>query len=479
MAGITRDEMMGIFHGVFGAHGENLRPIMKVKEFYGRDDEDPHEWCAEFEKACAANGWSGNDNNIRRKDIASSYLRGNAAEWYETDQANIVQWHIDGQNDNFRERFKNYFSPQSKQIKWQTELISIQQEIGESIEDYAKRFKKIMRKVNYINALADGVQINYFIKGLNPVYTTHVLASLPANLNAAINQAKLLETGSQIAGLTIQGNVNQRTENNEQIRRNTFTREKDMERNKVDELTEMMKRMEIKVANIGRGKISGNRNNNDTECFKCGKIGHIAKNCRTQIQRNLRQNTRNDICNNCGKIGHTERECYRNQTCQRCGRQGHTQQICRSTISALNYTDYDNQNNDDEFYEYYNEGNDRYDDEDEVYVTLRSGTNTNRRRRQTPEFAKRLQNQNQEHQRQQPVVIQQGQIIQEENTPPKTRRMREPSRMERSESYDIIKDLMETQAHATFAQILQDSKQMKKLKDAIRGKNHVEIADEQ
>jgi hypothetical protein len=33
MAGITRDEMMGIFHGVFGAHGENLRPIMKVKEF--------------------------------------------------------------------------------------------------------------------------------------------------------------------------------------------------------------------------------------------------------------------------------------------------------------------------------------------------------------------------------------------------------------------------------------------------------------
>ena len=96
MAEITRDEMVGLFHGVFGAHGENLRPIMKVKEFYGRDDEDPHEWCAEFEKACAANGWSGNDNNIRRKDIASSYLRGNATEWYETDQANIVQWHIDG-----------------------------------------------------------------------------------------------------------------------------------------------------------------------------------------------------------------------------------------------------------------------------------------------------------------------------------------------------------------------------------------------
>src|SRR5205814_1082996 len=56
MAGITRDQIMKIFQGVFGEHGENLRPIMKVKEFYGRDDEDPHEWCVEFEKAYATNG---------------------------------------------------------------------------------------------------------------------------------------------------------------------------------------------------------------------------------------------------------------------------------------------------------------------------------------------------------------------------------------------------------------------------------------
>src|SRR5256886_8805839 len=315
MAGITHDQMRNLMQGVFGQHGENMRPIMKVKEFYGRDDEDPHEWCAEFEKACAANGWGGNDNNIRRKNIASSYLRGNATEWYETDQANIAQWHIDGQNDNFRERFKDHFSPQSKQIQWQFEITNIRQGTGESIEDYSRRFRSIMRKVNHTNALAAGVQVNYFIKGLNPIYVTQVMMSNPADLNTAVTQAKLLETGTQIAGLSAWGNVNQvqvnQEDNNIQVKKNTFQREKNVKRDIMDELCEdFAKKMEIKMANI----VQGNRNeNNNKGCFNCGKTGHIARNCR--IQENIRQDTRNNTCHECGKLGHKARECYRNRTC--------------------------------------------------------------------------------------------------------------------------------------------------------------------
>ena len=87
--------------------------------------------------------------------------------------------------------------------------------MGESIEDYAKRFRKILRKVNYTNALADGVRVNYFIKGLNPMYITQVMSANPANLNDAVKQAKLLETGTQIAGLSITGNITQSTQNKE------------------------------------------------------------------------------------------------------------------------------------------------------------------------------------------------------------------------------------------------------------------------
>src|SRR2546430_7187437 len=86
----------------------------------------------------------GNDYRNNGRDIAASYLRENAAEWYETDRGNIAQWHTDAQNDNFRERFKDYFSSQLKQIQWQVELTNIKQGIGENIEDYSRRFKKIM-----------------------------------------------------------------------------------------------------------------------------------------------------------------------------------------------------------------------------------------------------------------------------------------------------------------------------------------------
>ena len=88
----------------------------------------------------------GNDYRNNERDIVASYLRENAAEWYEEDQANIAQWHTDAQNDNFRERFKDYFSSQLKQIQWQVELTNIKQGIGENIEEYSRRFKKIMRK---------------------------------------------------------------------------------------------------------------------------------------------------------------------------------------------------------------------------------------------------------------------------------------------------------------------------------------------
>src|SRR6185437_1119950 len=109
------------------------------------------------------------------------------------------------------------------------------------------------------------------------------------------------------------------------------------------------------------------------------------------------------VCRECGRAGHTERECYRNRTCQRCGRRGHTREVCQNTISSLNYTDY-TWDNDDEFYDNYNY------DENEAYVTLRSGKRTH-----VPEFAQRLQNQG--HPKPKPVIIQDGQIREEIQKP--------------------------------------------------------------
>ena len=44
-------------------------------------------------------------------------------------------------------------------------------------------------------------------------------------------------------------------------------------------------------------------------------------------------------------------------------------------------------------------------------------------------------------------------------------------------SYNIVEDLEESWSNITFAQLLQDPKQVKLLKDALRWKEHQEIED--
>ena len=52
-----------------------------------------------------ANNWAAN----RKVQIAAGYLKDAALDWYTADATNIVQWHQNGQNDNFDDRFIAYF----------------------------------------------------------------------------------------------------------------------------------------------------------------------------------------------------------------------------------------------------------------------------------------------------------------------------------------------------------------------------------
>lgn len=82
----------------------------------------------------------------------------------------------------------------------------------------------------------------------------------------------------------------------------------------------------------------------DTECYWCGKTGHLSRHCR------VRQNTvcekceikgrhKTEDCNAkqcvwCKKFGHSKFHCpsWRNLTCQKCMSFGHRTQKCRARV---------------------------------------------------------------------------------------------------------------------------------------------------
>ena len=80
--------------------------IAKVRNFYGKDDEEPTEWIKEFNRTAEANNWK----NGKRIAIAATHLREIAMEWYEQDKENIQRWDKQGNNDSFEERFIERFT---------------------------------------------------------------------------------------------------------------------------------------------------------------------------------------------------------------------------------------------------------------------------------------------------------------------------------------------------------------------------------
>src|ERR1700728_3934011 len=98
-------------------------------------------------------------------------------------------------NNFFKKRFIAYFTTQIQKNQWTRQLQNIKQKEGESVEDYSRRFRKLLNKATQGNALAVHYQINYYINGLSPLYVNQMVLASPADLNTAVERAKLVETG--------------------------------------------------------------------------------------------------------------------------------------------------------------------------------------------------------------------------------------------------------------------------------------------
>ncbi|EXX67813.1 hypothetical protein RirG_110950 [Rhizophagus irregularis DAOM 197198w] len=291
--------------------GNEAGGVISVPLFYGKEDEDVNDWVRQFEVAFTAVGKAAGANGTRQAAYAAAHLRGAAAQWYnemkEVNVSHLVNW-ADVDNDNdLKHRIKRRFTREDVRRKKMLELRKTRQEVNESVEEYTRRFRQILRIATREHALAEECQVDHYIEGLEPTIGYQVRRQNPANLNGAIDIA-VREEGAKdeffrkVIGTPISARIDIGKDDN---RQNMFA--KPLSENYEDELVRAFEekarisKLEGLVSNIerrlnndnrnryqsnmGRRLNNGNRNsyqsnqNRVPTCFRCNRVGHYKNNC--------------------------------------------------------------------------------------------------------------------------------------------------------------------------------------------------------
>ncbi|GBB87478.1 hypothetical protein RclHR1_13970001 [Rhizophagus clarus] len=326
---MNQDQLTAVLTTIFGTNGQNITQlttalgnapppreltIAKVDNFHGKDDEDPYEWLERFETAANTNQWTGN----RRVAIAAGYLKDAAHDWFRANGNGLTAWNDNtNQNASFVHQFEAYFSPETKKNQWYYELMTIRQTAEEKVEDYSRRFKKVLRKVNGTTdppPVPAALQVRMYLYGLNPLLTPLVSTNNPTTLNDAITRAKLVETGyNYVPTKSVSLNVPVAVKENAPLPitpvAGSSTSKNDPD---VDALTQQLQQLTLNYATLSSALLAQNNSNNNSKprnfrattekardktkltCFKCGKVGHISRECRSNRNNNSGNNNNNN-----------------------------------------------------------------------------------------------------------------------------------------------------------------------------------------
>ena len=96
----------------------------------------------------------------------------------------------------------------------------------ESVDNFSFRFQRLLRKADPNSQIPAVMQVRMYLNGLAPLLTPLVSTAVPANLAAAIERARAVETGYNYA-LTV-------TNNN----------------NEIDELTKKIEQLSLNYVNV-------------------------------------------------------------------------------------------------------------------------------------------------------------------------------------------------------------------------------------
>jgi hypothetical protein len=462
------------------------RNPIPVTAFKGTVEEDPNEWLRNYNNTAKAYGW----NDKIKLEAVISYLKGSALDWFEEVQEEIKNWKeaedVDG--NGFEEEFLKKFTTQERKNLWYSQFNNLEQKEDESVSTYTSKFKKLLRKVDPEKKIPAELISQRYLSGLKGDLAERVIEHDPEDIEAMITRAKKVEKGKNYNKNKASSNPYVRKEevkerksfNNE----GPFSRgwkgynEKSNERevDPIEELTKKFDKMEIKL-------MEQMYRNKEVTCYICNKTGHTAKECKNMVCYKCGQKghtvkfCEKEGCRLCGNPKHTTEKCYRNYECKKCGRKGHTEKICTQESRRVNYVNYSDDEYEDEDEEevyYVNSRPRKYvyedsTDEEEVYITTRSGKKYDTEKKSESKKEKKLRK---------PKVKENDAMDIDDERVIKVKRTQDKSKIEKGVSYNIVEDLENARVNATFAQLLQDPKQRKLLKDALKRTTFQELADD-
>ena len=267
--------------------------IAKVEYFHGKDDEDPVEWLAIFDKAAATNNWT---TERRKKEIAAAYLRDAAADWFDANSnAMGNNWNTGGNGgNNFTDLFLGHFANDTRKNLWYQELLTMRQTSGENVDSYASRFKKLLKRVDRNNNIPIEQQKRMFLFGLNPAITPMVHMQQANDLNTLVNHARNAETGFNYAqlGPSVTGTA-------KPVKSTNITPTPE---SAIEELAKQMQQLTVNYANMYSAMRNNNNNGRQNDRGKRVTFGNNNSNYENNA-RNRTENNRinpNIRCFNCG-----------------------------------------------------------------------------------------------------------------------------------------------------------------------------------
>jgi hypothetical protein len=290
--------------------------------FNGKEDEDVGDWIRRFEVAFIASGKNDDGNGTRKAAIAATCLEGSALQWYnrmkEAAAGNLVNWANNNNDNDFKHRINRDFTRPEVKRRKMIELRRIKQN-NESVEDYTRRFRNILRIATRGQLLQNEYQVDFYIEGLEPTIGYNVRRQNPANLNDAVNQARREEEARnelirKTTGIDI--GLGREKSMEEILREETGkykgpnpVMEKIQKEVTKDNMDDLMKRFDKMEAHLMKRNNNGRNNNqrsypprndrrdrfdyNQLTCYTCGERGHASTVC-SMNPRN-RGNNRNQV----------------------------------------------------------------------------------------------------------------------------------------------------------------------------------------